>query len=238
MSTVSLSILMTTAVSIALIHTLVGVDHYLPFVVLGRARKWPMRKVLGITALCGLGHVVISIGLGFVGIGAGMALDHLEWIEGARGSVAAWALIGFGLAYAAYSFVRAQRGKRHTHPHVHEDGTVHNHEHDHSIEHMHAHDTLNQGALSVWSLFIIFVLGPCEPLIPLLMAPAWEANWLWVGGVALVFSAVTVGTMVGMAYLGTLGLRWVSAPRLERHANTLAGIAIAVSGVMIQLLGF
>jgi len=237
MTAVSLSILMTTAVSIALIHTLVGVDHYLPFVVLGRARKWPMKKVLGITALCGLGHVIISIGLGFVGIGAGMALDHLEWIEGARGSVAAWALIAFGLVYATYSFIRTQRGKRHTHAHVHEDGTVHTHEHDHSVEHMHTHNAMNRRTVTVWSLFIIFVLGPCEPLIPLLMAPAWEANWLWVAGVALVFSAVTIGTMVVMAWLGSLGLRWIAAPSLERHANTLAGVAIATSGIMIQLLG-
>ena len=237
MTEVSLSILMTTAVTIALLHTFIGVDHYLPFVVLGRAKNWSVKKVLGITAVCGLGHVVISIVLGFAGIGAGMALDHLEWIEGIRGSLAAWALIGFGAVYAAYSFVRAQRGKRHSHAHMHEDGTLHTHEHDHANEHMHAHEAPNKTTVTVWSLFIIFVLGPCEPLIPLLMAPAWEANWMWVAAVALVFSVVTIGTMVFMAYLGTLGLRQVSIPKLERHANTLAGLAIATSGLMIQVLG-
>ena len=52
----TLDVLLVAAVSIAFLHTVIGVDHFLPFVVLGRARHWPLRKVLGITALCGLGH--------------------------------------------------------------------------------------------------------------------------------------------------------------------------------------
>ncbi len=42
--------LLIAALSVAFFHTLVGVDHYLPFVVLGRARRWSMRKVVAITA--------------------------------------------------------------------------------------------------------------------------------------------------------------------------------------------
>jgi len=64
----TLTILLTTAVSVAFVHTLIGVDHTLPFIVIGRARDWPLRKVLGLTALCGLGHVLTSVVLGGVGI--------------------------------------------------------------------------------------------------------------------------------------------------------------------------
>ena len=50
-----------------------------------------------VTAACGVGHVTGSILLGFVGISIGAALHRLQWIEGLRGDLAAWALTAFGL---------------------------------------------------------------------------------------------------------------------------------------------
>ncbi len=237
MTDASIGILVVAAASIALLHTLIGVDHYLPFVVIGRAKKWSLRRIAGITALCGMGHVAISILLGFVGISIGVAVDRLEWVEAIRGSLAAWALIAFGLTYATWSFVRARRKHRHDHVHSHSDGTIHAHKHVHTGEHLHVHEAKERSTVSVWSLFIIFALGPCEPLIPLLMAPAWEHQWWVVGLVALVFSCVTIGAMVILALVGSVGLRLIAAPNLEKHAGLLAGLAIASSGLMIQLLG-
>ena len=71
-------ILAGTAATIGLIHTILGPDHYLPFIVLSKARQWSMLKTSVITFLCGLGHVLSSIILGFVGIALGMALFKLE----------------------------------------------------------------------------------------------------------------------------------------------------------------
>ena len=230
----TLTALLVAAVTLALTHTFIGIDHYLPFVVLGRARKWPLAKVLGITALCGLGHVIGSIVLGFIGIGLGFAIGQLEWIEGVRGNLAAWSLIAFGLVYASWGLVQAYRDKKHEHVHAHEDGTMHLHEHDHHNEHLHAHE---KAGLTVWSVFIVFVLGPCEPLIPLLMAPAWNHDWWAVAAVAVLFSVATISMMVGMAAVGSLGLRLVPLKGVERYANALAGTAIFGSGLAIQVLG-
>ena len=47
----TLSLLLGTAVGIAALHTAVGVDHTLPFIALGRAQNWTLRKVLVVTAL-------------------------------------------------------------------------------------------------------------------------------------------------------------------------------------------
>ena len=94
-----LNILLMSGISIGFIHTLIGVDHSLPFVVLGRAQGWSLTKVLTITGLCGLGHVLSSVVLGTAGIGLGVAISRLEWVEGVRGSLAAWTLIIFGLTY-------------------------------------------------------------------------------------------------------------------------------------------
>ena len=55
--------------------------------------------------------------------------------------------------------------------------------------------------------------------------------------VAAVFSAVTIITMLAAVSVGCMGLAFTPGVFLERHANTLAGLAIAGSGLGIQLLG-
>lgn len=228
-------ILLSTAASIAFVHTVIGVDHSLPFVVLGRAQAWSLKKLWAVVALCGLGHVLSSVFLGAFGIALGAAVSKLEWIEGVRGEVAAWALIAFGITYAAWAGIKQLRGKTHAHPHVHADGTTHAHAHNHEGEHLHPHEA--RRLVTVWSLFIIFGLGPCEPLIPLLMVPALDHSVSLLIAVTLVFSTVTIGTMLLVTTLGYLGLRSAPLSMLSRHADVLAGVAIATSGVLIQTLG-
>ena len=165
-----------------------------------------------------------------------MGLEQLSIIETSRGALAAWLLIGFGLAYTAWAIVRSRRDHHHSHAHAHADGTVHDHSHDHHEEHLHAHDR-DVRSLTAWSLFVIFVLGPCEPLIPLLMAPAAELGVGAAVAVAAVFGLTTIGTMLVAVTVGYVGLGLRRFDRLERHAHTLAGLAIVTSGLAIQLLG-
>lgn len=56
-----LTILTITAASIGLFHTLLGPDHYLPFIVMAKAGKWSLFKTAWVTFLCGIGHVGSSI---------------------------------------------------------------------------------------------------------------------------------------------------------------------------------
>jgi hypothetical protein len=51
-------ILIATAASIGFFHTILGTDHYLPFIVMSKARNWSMVRTAVITSLCGLGHVL------------------------------------------------------------------------------------------------------------------------------------------------------------------------------------
>ena len=84
-----LTVLLVTAVSIGFFHTLMGPDHYLPFVVMAVARKWSPARTGLITLICGIGHVLSSVVLGFVGVAMGLALRKLEAFEGMRGDWAA-----------------------------------------------------------------------------------------------------------------------------------------------------
>jgi nickel/cobalt transporter (NicO) family protein len=234
----TLSVLLGTALTVAVVHTLIGVDHTLPFVVLGRARGWTLRKVLGITVLCGLGHVASSVLLGLLGVVLGAALERLQWLQGVRGSLAAWSLIAFGSFFAVRGLWRGLRRRGHSHAHAHADGIVHAHAHHHDHPaHAHPHPVPGKAGLTVWTLFIIFVLGPCEPLIPLMMAPAAMHHWAWVAVVSFVFGFATVATMAALVAAAYMGLSRVPVPALARHAEMLAGLAIAASGIAIQTLG-
>jgi hypothetical protein len=240
----SLQILLGSALTVGLVHTVIGPDHYLPFIVLGRAEGWPLRKTMAWTLLCGVGHIGSSIVIGLLGVALGWALTSMQQFESMRGAFAAYALIGFGLVYFAWGLWRGRRG--HSHAHVHADGSLHSHPHPHEgppAEPGHdgaPHDEpahVARHRRTLWTLFTIFVLGPCEPLIPLLMAPASRHDAFGVAAVATVFGGTTIGMMLILVALGTYGVRLVRLQSLERYAHALAGFAIFVSGLLIQLLG-
>ena len=225
-----------TAVTIGFIHTIVGPDHYIPFIVMGEARRWTVRRTMFITFLCGLGHVLSSVIVGFIGIGAGISLSKLEFFESFRGNIAAWLLIAFGLVYMLISLRSLYRKQKHVHAHHHTDGTDHEHEHGHFSGHSHIH-LENKKNMTPWILFLIFVLGPCEPLIPIVMYPAAENNIHGVIIVSLLFSVVTIATMMSVVLSFRLGLSRINLRPLERYVNVIAGATILASGLAIQFLG-
>ena len=233
--TPEVTLLLASAASIGFVHTLVGPDHYLPFVALARDRGWSRTKTLGVTALCGLGHCAGSVVLGLVGIAFGLGLAGLESTEAMRGNLAAWVLLGLAIAYFAWSVRTWQRGKVHSHRHVHADGTVHSHPHGHGNEHAHAHAPASAGPL-IGALFIIFVLGPCEALIPVLMYPAANLNWTAAIAVALVFSAATVMTMLAAVWIGLTGAKRF-ALRLAPGASGMIAATLIGACAAAMLLG-
>ncbi len=228
--TTDLVILAGNAAVVGCVHTLIGPDHYLPFVVLARARRWTTRRAVAVTAACGLGHVASSVLLGFAGFALGTGLKHLEWIESVRGEFAAWTLIAFGLGYAAWGLRRARRAGPDGHTHAH-GGLVH------APDHVHDPKTGATITLTPVILFIIFVFGPCEPLIPLFIYPAATAGWFGAAVVSLVFAVATLATMTTMVLIALRGLEQVPLHRFERYSHALAGASIALAGGAIQLLG-
>src|SRR4030042_542705 len=133
----SIALLSVTAISIGFIHTILGPDHYLPFIVLSEAKKWTLKKTMFITFLCGLGHVLSSVVLGLVGIAVGISVNKLVSVESFRGNIAAWLFIAFGLVYMIISVRNLYKKRKHIHSHSHLDGDSHAHEHDHHKEHSH-----------------------------------------------------------------------------------------------------
>jgi len=225
--------LLTTAGTIGLFHTLLGPDHYLPFIAMSRARGWSSTRTAMITLACGLGHVAGSVILGLIGIAAGLALHVLELTESIRGQYAAWLLTAFGLVYFAWGVRRAIRNKPHTHHHAHE-GVEHSHDHTHHSDHAHPHDQKKRN-VTPWILFTIFVFGPCEPLIPILMYPAAAESITSVILVASVYALATIATMMSVVRLATMGMNFLPAAKMQRYNHAVAGAVVFLCGVAIHM---
>ena len=265
-------VLLATAASIGLVHTLLGPDHYVPFIAMSRASRWSMRKTLAITLLCGVGHVLSSALLGLAGVLVGVALFKVQRIEELRGQIAGWMLLAFGFVYFLWGIRQAVRSRPHSHVHAHADGTVHDHTHLHAREHVHAHTkelstqlhprstgaladppplpTGDTGGLArrvppnmtPWILFTIFIFGPCEPLIPLLMYPAAAGRWHDVVGVTVIFALATLSAMTAMVWLAarTMAIAGKDAHSsrfkfFHRFGHALAGFSILACGLAVKM---
>lgn len=228
-------VLVLTASSLGFIHTILGIDHYVPFIAISKSLNWSRTKTLLITAISGVGHVLSTVLIGLIGIAIGLSLSVFESIENVRGEIAGWLLLFFGIAYTIFGIFRSK--KKHSHTHFHPSiNQIHSHQHSHDdTEHKHLHETPTK--VTAWILFLILVFGPCESLIPILMIPAAQHSVLGLILVTLVFGFTTVITMLLMVYLGTLGINLIPIRKAEKHIHTLAGLAILICGIGVQFLG-
>jgi len=235
--TADIGALIITAATIGFFHTLLGPDHYVPFVMMSWSRKWSSVKTAWITFLCGLGHIGSSVVLGLIGVSLGLAVKKLEIVESFRGNLAAWLLIAFGLVYFAWGLRRAYRRQPHEHKHLHSGEVGHTHTHSHHQEHTHVHDSKAGSSIAPWTLFVIFVFGPCEPLIPILMYPAAQNSLFGLVVVTSVFGIVTIGTMLTVVLLSRAGVDFLPLAKVQRFAHVIAGATIFLCGLAIQFLG-
>ena len=69
------------------------------------------------------------------------------------------------------------------------------------------------------------------------MYPAAKSNIAAVVLVAGVFSAVTIGTMLGVVLVSTFGINLLPLSKMERYSHAMAGAAVFMCGFAIQFLG-
>jgi ABC-type nickel/cobalt efflux system permease component RcnA len=228
------SLLLLTAAATAAFHTLIP-DHWLPFVLVGRARGWSARTTAAVSGLSAVVHTLLSVALGGAALLLGQAAAHAvgERLERASGIL----LVVFGAAYALWAW----RKGGHFHPggamlhgsaeREHCDG----HEGPGSVEHLHYHaddawigPDAGKGAVP---LALIVGLNPCVLVLPIMVATAEQGA----GAMALVtvaYSATTIALMVGLSVAGVVGSRRIPVPPVARHMETASGVLIAVVGLV------
>ena len=203
-----MELLLLSSVSIGLLHAMAP-DHWLPFVMMGRAQQWSRWRLTATTILAGAGHVLSSLAIGAAGVLLGIAVDGVNLFESSRGDVASLLLIGFGVAYMVWGL--KNWGRHHT------------------------HDVSRTRAVTFWTLFALVVFGPCEPLIPLVFV-GYGFGWHAVLAVAGTFGVTTIGMMLLQVHLATVGFSFLRGHWLEHASHVIAGATIALTGIAIRLL--
>lgn len=228
------------AVTVGSLHSLAP-DHWVPFAALARAERWSTTRTMTVTALCGFGHVTVSVLLGLAGLvfGVSMLRTFGERMEAAAGVL----LIGFGLVYGLWGLRRAARGHLHSHlhghAHVHPHGDDHGggHRHGHGHPHVHVHDVEVSPRLTAWSLFLLFSVDPCVAVVPLLFAAA-PLGALKTTAIVALYEIATIGTMMLLATPASAAARAVGAGWLDRYGEAAAGGVIVFVGLAVAALGW
>lgn len=211
----TLSAIWLAALLTAVVHTIMGPDHYLPFIAIAKSKGYSIKKTLLWTFVCGIGHIAsaLLIALIFIYFSHWLSRENFVWIEENRGNVAAYALIGLGAAYLLWALRRRWQ-------------------HGHLDEHHHLPQTDGKKSITVWVVFIIFVLGPCEALLPILTASSVLGSSAVVSS-TIIFSVATIATMMLAVSLGMLGINALRFNRLEGYAHEIAGGTIMACGLAI-----
>ena len=197
--------LLSTAMTIGILHTAIGLDHYIPFVAMSKANNWTFAKTAAVVFVCGIAHVLSSVVLGLLGILLGAQLTSVLGIQHFRAEIALWFLIAFGFVYMLIGIAGAIKNKPH--------------------KHIAAHSFL--------PLFVLFILGPCELLIPLLMYPAAQNGMMSVAAVAVVYSVCTIATMIFCTAVVLKGVNIMPVKKIERYSHALAGFAVFICGLAV-----
>ena len=216
----TITALWLTAFLTAVIHTITGPDHYLPFIAIAKSRNFSLKKTLLWTFICGLGHIgsALLIALGFVYLSHFLTDTQFAWIEDNRSNLAAYALIGLGGAYLLWAL---------RHRWLHKHGQAHHHG-----DAMHGGTEITDKNITVWVVFIIFVLGPCEALLPILTASSVMGIPAVISS-TVIFSVATIATMLVAVALGYLGLEALRFKKMEAYTHELAGATVMVCGLLI-----
>ena len=229
-----LTLTIVTAATVACLHTVAGPDHYIPFIALAKSRQWKFGKTVFWTITCGCAHVWSSVLLGLGGAAIGWSIQKTGWLENVRGNLAGWALLLFGLVYGIWGIFRAVQNRPHKHFDSYEDGSMYVYEHRHGV----AVNPSERHKVTPWVLFIIFLLGPCEPMIPLLFVPAVKSNAYGMVMLVAVYTIVTLVTMLFMVMAGYWGLTSLKTKIFERYMHAIAGLTLFVCGAGMVWMGW
>jgi len=88
--------LITSVVGVFWVHSILP-HHWLPFVIVGREQRWPMKKTLTVLSIAAVFHSLSTLAVAFLVSYVGNSLDaHLETLHGV---VPGLILLAFGAGY-------------------------------------------------------------------------------------------------------------------------------------------
>lgn len=197
--------------AVAFLHAALP-THWLPFVLVGRGQGWSGGKTLGVAALAGVGHALVTALLGALVVIAGQTVmshlgDLFGWIVGG-------VLIATGLFYIG----------RHTlsggHRHARAAG-----------ERRYGSDLA-----AITGLLALLALSPCNEFLPVYLMGSPHG---WVGFItlSLVLMIATCAGMLLFTGLSLAGANRLKLETLERYEGAILGGALCLLGLVALFLG-
>ena len=220
-------LLFLSSCSTAVIHALIP-DHWRPLVLMARVERWSDRRVVFLTGLAGVLHVLVTLLFGGLTIAAGSAAAEgvaartgrsIEYLGGLI-------LVVFGVVYGLWRHLREAHA--HTPSVAAPEPPRHLHAHGHLLERWF------RGAVTARTLVLVIGISPCALLVPILFASAAEGTGALVAA-ALGFSVCTIGTMAGVAVLAARGMQRFALPFFERYGDLFSGALVAAVGLLMML---
>jgi nickel/cobalt transporter (NicO) family protein len=214
--------LVAAAAGVGLGHAILP-DHWVPLGVLSRTRRYPLARVARLAGLAGVAHVLVSLAIGTVIVIVGLQLRST--VEHVQNAIVGGLLIVTGLAFGAMEAT----GRGHTHAHDHH----HHHPHDHQDDDHHDHHdrsiTRRRGAFMV---SFGAAASPDLTILPVFLAATTAGAGAAIASL-VAFATVTVGTIVALTLLATIGGYGLRSQWLERWGNAFTALVLLVVGVLV-----
>jgi nickel/cobalt exporter len=222
--------LVAAAAGVGLGHAILP-DHWVPLGVLSRTRRYPLTRVARLAGLAGVAHVLVSLAIGTVIVIVGLQLRST--VEHVQNAIVGGLLIATGLAFGAMEATGRGHGHSHDHDHDHphdaHDHDDHDHDpHDHGDEHDQS-ITRRRGAFMV---SFGAAASPDLTILPVFLAATTAGAGAAIASL-VAFAAVTVGTIVALTLLATIGGYGLRSQWLERWGNAFTALVLLVVGVLV-----
>ncbi len=229
MHTTSVLLLLVAAGAVAVLHSILP-DHWVPLAVIGRTQRWPLLRVARVSALASAGHVLASVVL--AGIIAVVGLQFQRQLETQQGHIVGAVLVLTGLGFLIWGLTGHGH---HDHDHGHIPGIAGAPPHIEDHDHDHAQQPLARRLAAIAVPFGV-AASPDLTILPVALAAAALGRGA-VAGVLLVFTALTMGTFVGLTVLATAAGYQIEGEWLEDHATTITAVVLIAIGI-VAYIGF
>jgi len=212
-------------------------DHWVPLAVVGRTQRYPLARVVQLSGLAGITHVLVSLMLGALIIVIG--LQFRSTVEDAQDAIVGGVLLATGLGFIALELTE--------HGHSYSDGHGHSHAHSHSHADDHQHGSSEdadeeaatqshwrKGPRGLAAIMIPFgaAASPDLTILPVFLAAAAVGAGTAVGSL-VAFGVVTITTIIALTLLATVGGYQVRGNWLERWGNAITAAVLLIIGTLV-----
>lgn len=179
-------------------------NHWLPVLAIGRKEQWSLSETTRVTIIAGLSHAASTVLIGVIlaFIGSRIAASAENFML----FVAPGLLVALGVFYI-YQHVRHHHFHIHGHP-----------------------EQVPRGKLVITLASAMF-LSPCFEIEAYFLMAGAE-GWLFVAFLALLYTLITITSMVVWVRLAYSGLKRMNWHALDHNAGIITGVTLMISGLL------